>query len=92
MSTPQMITNNPAGGPSMVMQTVISQFPPPTVTIQAVPPATLVGSGPSTYTTPPVTQGGNAPSTYTVPPVTHGAVALPLTLPLTSHLGALAHL
>ena len=67
MSTPQIITNNPRGGPSTVMQTVISQMPPPIVTTQAVPPATLGGSGPSTYTTPPVTHGGSGSTTHTVP-------------------------
>ena len=72
MSTPQVFTNNLVSGPSIVMQTVISQLPPPIVTTQAIPPATLAGSGPSTYTTPPVTQGNSAPSTYTVPLVTHG--------------------
>ena len=72
MSTPQIITNNPACGPNMIMQTVISQMPPPIVTTQAVPPATLGGSGPSTYNAPPVTHGGSGPSIYTAPPITHG--------------------
>ena len=72
MSTPQVVTNNPIGGPSTVMQTVISQLPPPIVTTQVVPLATLAGSGPSTYNAPPITQGGSAPPTYTVPPITHG--------------------
>ena len=72
MSTPQTITNNPAGGPNMVMQTTISQLPPPILTSQAVPPTTHGGSGPSTYIAPPVTHGGSGPSTYTAPPITHG--------------------
>ena len=71
-STPQPITNNPVGGPSIVMQIVISQFPPPIVTNQAGPSATQGGSGPSTYTTPPATQGGSGPSTYVVPTIIHG--------------------
>ena len=32
MSTPQVVTNNPTGGPNTVMQMVISQLPPPIVT------------------------------------------------------------
>ena len=55
MSTPQTITNNPVGGPSMVMQTVISQLPPPIVTTQVVPLATLASNGPSIYMAPPIT-------------------------------------
>ena len=72
MSTPQVVSKNPVGGPIMVMQTIINQLPPPIVTTQALPPATIMVSGLSTYTAPPITQGGSAPSTYTVPPVTHG--------------------
>ena len=87
MSTPHTTTNTFVGGPSRVMQTVISQLPPPTLTSQVVPlvthggsmPSTHTipigihgGSGPTTYTTPLVTHGGNGPSTYTTPLVTHG--------------------
>ena len=66
MSTPQPV--------STVMQTIISQFPPPIVTNQAGPLARHGGSGPSTHTAPPATQGGSALSTYTVPPVTYGRI------------------
>ena len=72
MFTPQTITNNPAGGPILVMQNIISQLPPPILTNQAVPPATHGGSGPSTYTTHPIICGGSGPSTCTVPPTTLG--------------------
>ena len=76
MSTQQTITNNPTGGPSMVMQTVISQLPPPIVTSQAIPLTTHGGSGPSTHTTPPTTQGGSGPFTYIAPIVIHGGNVL----------------
>ena len=70
MSTPQTTTTTPAGGPSKVMQTDISQLPPPILTSQVVPPVTHGGSGPSTYTAPPVIHGGGGPSTHTIPPTT----------------------
>ena len=93
MSTPQIITNNPVGGPNKFMQTVISQLPPPIVTTQAVPSATLAGNGPSTYIAPPVTQGGNAPSTYTVPPITRGGSVLSMhTVPPITHGGSVLSL
>ena len=72
MYTPQSITNNPAGGPNMVMKTVLSHLPPPILTHQAIPPATHRGSGPSTYTAPLVIHGGSGPSTHTVPPTILG--------------------
>ena len=75
MSTPQTITYNPTGGPNMIVQTIISQLPPPILTSQAVPPATQGGSGPSTYTAPPVIHGGSRPSTHTVPPTTLGGTS-----------------
>ena len=72
MSTPQRVTNNPAGGPSIVMQTIIIQLAPPIVTSQAGPLATHGGSGPSTHTAPPTTQGATRPYTYIAPTVIHG--------------------
>ena len=57
MSTPQTVTHNPVDDPSTIMQTVISQLPPPIETSQAGPLATHGGSGPSTHTAPPATGG-----------------------------------
>ena len=72
MSTPQITTNTPTSGPNMVMQTIISQLPPPILTSKFVPPATHGGSIPSTHTVPPGIHGGSGPSTYTALPVIHG--------------------
>ena len=70
ISSPQNITNNPVGGPNTVMQTIISQLPPPIVTNQAIPPTTQGGSAPSIYTAPPITHGGSGPSIHTIPHTT----------------------
>ena len=72
MSTSQPVTHNLASGPSTVMQTIISQQPPPIVTSQAGPLVAHGGSGPSTHTAPPATLGGSGPSTYIAPTVIHG--------------------
>ena len=75
ISTPQYVTNNPPGGPSTVMQTIISQLPPPILTSQVVPFATHGGSMPSTHAVPLGIHGGSGPSTYTIPPTTLGGTS-----------------
>ena len=74
----------------MVMQTIISQLPPPIVTTQAIPPATHGGSGPSIHTILPTTLGGTGPSTMVpqAPPTmqVHYAPANPTTTAAPSHI------
>ena len=91
MSTAQPVTNNPIGGRSIVLQTVISQLPPFIVTSQAGPLATHGDNGPSTHTAPPTTQG-EVDHPLTLPLLSYmGAISLPLISSHPQHLGALAH-
>ena len=90
MSIPNTTTNTLAGGPRNVMQTIISQFPPPILTSQTVPSIMHGGSGTSTHTIPPVIHGGSGPSTTVpqLPPVTqvHHVPTNPTTITGLSHI------
>ena len=86
ISIPHITTNTSTRGPSTVIQTVISQLPPPTLTNQTMPPVIPGGSVLSTHTVPLGMPGGSGPSTYVSPPVIHGgsgtsAHTVPLSIP-----------
>ena len=78
---PQVTTNTLAGGPSIAMQTVLTQLPPPILTSQTVPPVIPGGSFPSTHTVPHVIPGGIIPSDHAIPLTIPRGTGLPPTMP-----------